>query len=192
MGRILFLCLCNLFWCSKVVKIDDFKSWYWGGRRLKMTITRVFQIWKLLLSHADWSVCACIPFILLVLSFVHLSPFGKHNWAIGPVGEGIDSPMTPSSGVRAMLEHPDHFPFLFCHLYLFYLFYSFYFSLIFLTPLFLLFWKNIKHQLPLFFPLEFNDDFIYFIWIIYDRLLESWNEGLMKIISVMTCLVYGW
>lgn len=111
-----------------------------------------------------WLAALRMYLIYLAFLFFYLfSVFCYHNWAIGLVSEGMDSPMTPRSGVRSMLVHHGHvFPYL-C--YFGYFYFSILFSLLicFLTLLFLLFWKNVEYEPPLFLPLEFNGDFMYFI-----------------------------
>lgn len=116
---------------------------------------------------------------LLFFLFILVSVVSYYNWVIRLVGEGMNSPMTPRLGIRSQCVHPDQVFFLYV---IFFIYFPILFSILiyFLTLLFLVFWKSVKHQRPLFLSLEFNDDFIYFIWSIFDRLLESWKEGLMK------------
>lgn len=145
LGRTLCLWSYNMSWSLNLVKKFMISSFDYEWSKVQDDRCPRFWIWKLWLSQSDWLIRAWSPFIycfsylfMSVCFYITTRPFSQ--WVRGripqwPQGQGFE----PSVYTLTTFFH-------FCFI-LVYLFFILIFLLIyFLTLLFLLFWKNFKHE----------------------------------------------
>jgi hypothetical protein len=133
---------CCAMWLHEKIwsKTPISRVWFWVVSRKKTTICTFFEFEIVLCpTLVGWSAYTSILFIIFNIYLFQCVCL--HKRALGPMGEGVDPSWPQGQGFNPQRVH------VFFSFHLFYLFFIILFSILiyFLTHLFLLFWKNVKH-----------------------------------------------